>query len=203
MRKKTSLLESRELFQNVEYFRGCLNAVQSLADFVLYASRELVERADILEKETRRDGDANNRGCLLSSEISNDEAARLRTEAKLRKRYRMPFFKSADGVKLRLSLPGHDTRHADTERYCALCGNSGNTVGWRGHRSSFHCPSCDVHLRVRLHQGFRKNCWTIWHSQRRLERRVTSHPANETGNEAVESEFRTASAVRASSEGQR
>ena len=202
MRQKKSLLENKESFQNLEYYRGCLNAVQSLADFVLDASRELIERADVREMEIHRGVDASVTGGMISSDISGDEGARLRAEAKLRKRYRLPFFNSADGVKLRLLVAGHETRHSDSERYCALCGNSGKSTRWRGHRSSFHCPSCDVHLCVRLHQGFRKNCWTIWHSQRRLEPRVTYPPSNDAGNDPVTSEPETRSigTVRVSTE---
>jgi YqaJ-like viral recombinase domain len=180
MRQKRSLLESKESFQNVEYYRGCLNAVQSLADFVLDASKELAQRADTLERDRRDEVDSNERGRLNSVEVSDDEALRLRAEARLKKRYRLSFFNSADGIKLRFSVTGHDTRQADYERYCALCGSSGNTKGWRGHRSSFQCPCCDVHLCIRLHPGFRKNCWTIWHTQRRLEHRVTTSTRSDT-----------------------
>jgi hypothetical protein len=165
MRQRKDLLESKESFQSLEYYRGCLNSVQSLADFVFDASRELFERADILKQEIRRESESNNAGDLISSDIMGDQASRLRAAAKSKTRYRLSFFNSADGINLRLWVLGHETRHADCERHCALCGNCSNSTRWRGNRSSFHCQQCDVHLSVRLHLGFRKNCWTIWHSQ--------------------------------------
>jgi hypothetical protein len=110
------MLESKESFIGIEHFRKCLNSVQSLADFVLDAAKELNIRAELLEKQVQRESASNdirNRG--LESEISSDEAARLRREARSRKRYRLSFFNSADGIKLRLSLGGHDTKHSDIE----------------------------------------------------------------------------------------
>jgi hypothetical protein len=107
----------------------------------------------------------------------------IRREARSHKRYRLSFFNSADGIKLRLSVGGHDTNHSDTERHCALCGNFGQSGSWRGHISSFCFPSCDVHLCVRLHYGLRKNCWTLWNSQGRLEPRVTTRPGRESDND--------------------
>jgi hypothetical protein len=87
--------------------------VQSLADFVLDASKELAQRADALERDRRDEGDSNERGCLNSVEVSDDEGLRLRAEARLKKRCRLSFFNSADGIKLRFSVTGHDTRQAD------------------------------------------------------------------------------------------
>jgi hypothetical protein len=117
------------------------------------------------------------------SEISSDETLRLGREPRSHKLYRLSFFNSADGIKFRLSVGGHDPNHSEIERHCALCGNFGQSGSWRGHRSSFFCPSCDVHLCVRLHYGFRKNCCTLWHSQRRLEPRVTTRPGRESDND--------------------
>jgi hypothetical protein len=86
-------------------------------------------------------------------------------------------------IELRLSIGGYYTNHSDIERNCALCGKFGQPGSWKGHRSSFCCPSCNVHLCVRLHYGFQKNCWTLWHSQRRLEPRVTTRPGRESDND--------------------
>jgi hypothetical protein len=170
-------LETKESFRDLDHFRACLNSVQSLADFVLDTSKEMLIVADKREKESRAEQQNSGESQPPHSGLSLEEQSRLRAAATFRKRYRIPFFNSEDGVKLRLLVTGHDTRHVDSERHCALCGNNSATNGWRGHRTSFKCSICDVHLCVRLHQGYRKNCWTIWHSQRRLELRTTTAPS--------------------------
>jgi hypothetical protein len=167
-------LETKESFQDLDHFRACLNSVQSLADFVLDASKELLIVADRKEKECREIDQETTRGI---SRVPLQEVSRLCDAARSRKRYRIPFFNTEDGVKLRLTIYGHETKHMGSKQHCALCGNNSATAGWRGHRSSFQCSMCSVHLCVRLHHGFRKNCWTIWHTQRRLELRVTAAPS--------------------------
>jgi hypothetical protein len=37
-----------------------------------------------------------------------------------------------------------------------------------------------------VHQGIRKNCWTIWHTHRRIELRVTNAPAQSGENDCNE-----------------
>jgi hypothetical protein len=164
-------LETKESFQDLDHFRACLNSVQSLADFVLDDSKELLIVADRKEKECREIDQETTRGI---SWVPLQEISRLCDAARSRKRYRIPFFNTEDGVKLRLTVYGHETKHMGSEQHCALCGKNSATAGWRGYRSSFQCSMCSVHLCARLHHGFRKNYWTIWHTQRRLELRVTA-----------------------------
>jgi hypothetical protein len=186
MLQMKSRLQTKESFQDLERFRSCLNSVQSLADFVLDASKELLIVADKKEKEYRNDEGYTAGTLSQDNPVTDEEASRLIAAARSRKRYRIPFFNTEDGIKLRLVVAGHETKHIESERHCALCGNNSTTGGWRGHRSSFLCSTCNVHLCVRLHQGFRKNCWTIWHTHRRIELRVNNAPAQSGANDCNE-----------------
>jgi hypothetical protein len=181
-----SRLQTKESFQDLERFRSCLNSVQSLADFVLDASKELLIVADKKEKDYRNDEGYTAGTLSQDNPVTDEEASRLIAAARSRKRYRIPFFNTEDGIKLRLVVAGHETKHIESERHCALCGNNSTTGGRRGHRSSFLCSTCNVHLCVRLHQGFRKNCWTIWHTHRRIELRVNNAPDQSGANDCNE-----------------
>ncbi|CDF41178.1 unnamed protein product [Chondrus crispus] len=46
--------------------------------------------------------------------------------------------------------------------------------GCRGHRSCFRCSHCDLRLCVRTYARFRRSCWDVWHSNKRLEPRQES-----------------------------
>lgn len=96
------------------------------------------------------------------------EVVRLRTLAIGRKRNRLSFFNGDDGVRLRLSVVGHEQRQRK-ERYCALC--SSNKKGLRGRRSTFKCSLCEVHLCVRTYADLGRNCWDTWHCLQVLEAR--------------------------------
>jgi hypothetical protein len=59
---------------------------------------------------------------VLDFEISSDEAARLRREARSHKCYRLEYFNSADGINLRLFVGEIDTKHSDIERHSPSVG---------------------------------------------------------------------------------
>lgn len=81
-------------------------------------------------------------------------------------------FNTEDGIKLRLHVRPHKQRHIpDYKRYCGLCGSSLNAAGERGHRSTFKCLTCSVHLYVRLQPGHRKSCCNLWHEAKVLSAR--------------------------------
>lgn len=111
---------------------------------------------------------------LDESVVSRTEMVHLKALAANRKRKRLVFFNSENGVKLRLAVRGHEQRQQVKVKYCVLCGN--NTGAWRGHRSSFKCSHCDVHLCVRTYPGLRKSCWDVFHSCKTLHARVTARP---------------------------
>ena len=63
-------------------------------------------------------------------------------------------------------------------KLCVLCGQNGDNVladglKWLAHRTTFRCKECDVNLCVKVHDGLRVSCWTIWHSRKHLEPRFT------------------------------
>jgi hypothetical protein len=105
------------------------------------APKEILIVADKKEKEFRNDGGYTARTLSQDNPVTDEEASRLIAAAKSRKRYRIPFFNTEDGIKLRLVVAGHETKHIDFERHCALCGNNSTAKGWRGHRSSFLCST--------------------------------------------------------------
>jgi hypothetical protein len=129
MLQMKSRLQTKELFQDLERFRSCINSVQSLADFELDASKELLIVADNKEKEYRNDEGYTAGTLSQDNPVTDEEASRLIAAARSRKRYRIPFFNTEDGIKLRLVVSGHDTKHIESERHCALCGNSSTTGG--------------------------------------------------------------------------
>ena len=84
----------------------------------------------------------------------------------------------------------HTQKQVRDHLYCSLCGinrktqvsgvnnavTSPTTPSFRGHRSSFKCNLCHVHLCVRTYPGLRKSCWELWHSKVSLEARDTPAP---------------------------
>ena len=179
MSEKRSLLQSREEFHSLKYFRNSLNAAQSFAEFIYDTSTELLAYAD----ELRRAEDANE-AIECTDEVSPDEVVRLRTLALRRKKKRLWFFNGMDGIRLRTHVRGHEMRQQREHRYCALCGLTGasSNTGWRGHRSTFKCSHCDVHLCVRTYPGFRKSCWDVWHTAKKLTPRSTPQPSRSAGS---------------------
>ena len=170
--EKKGMLESKEAFHSLDYFRDSLNALESLADFVCNVSSELLTYADKLRRAEEAevpDGDL--------PEVSPAEVIRLRALALGRKKKRLWFFNGPDGSKLRVSVRGHEVRQQREHRYCALCGGNGSDTGWRGHRSTFKCSHCDVHLCIRTYPGLRKSCWDVWHTARKLTPRSTPRPS--------------------------
>lgn len=131
-------------------------------------SRELLIYADGIEKmalSNRRDT-----GTSETEELSSVEDIRLRAVALKRKRSRIQFFNSSDGKSLRLKAGNHEEKHQGKALYCCLCDNNHNSsnVLFRGHRSTYMCSLCNVHLCVRTYPGLRKSCWDMWHSCREL-----------------------------------
>lgn len=173
MDQKKELLETKETFQSLNFYRRSLNEVESLADFTYEVSRELLNYAKSLETseivETPND-----------DVVSDQDLQRLCSLAARRKRKRLLFFNGADGVKLRLSA-GHVMKQQKQQQYCALCGVKGcigNDEGWRGHRTTYMCVYCDVHLCTRIYTGMRKSCSELWHSTTVLKPRSTPRPSS-------------------------
>jgi hypothetical protein len=110
-------LANQGIFQDLERFRSCLNSVQSLADFVLDASKELLIVADKKEKEYITDEGYTVGILSQDNPVTDEEVSRLIAAARSRKRYRIPFFNTEDGIKLRLVVAGHETKHIEFERH--------------------------------------------------------------------------------------
>lgn len=125
--------------------------------------------------------------CETSSDppdvVLKPEEVRLRKLAKRRRKKRLPFFNTDAGRAIRLLLDPHYPIQQSSPLYCALCGQ--NPQGFRGHRSSFKCDVCDVHLCMRIYTGLEKSCWSLWHSCGQLEMRKTTAPVETVQNEAV------------------
>ncbi len=80
--------------------------------------------------------------------VGFEERQRLTCLAISRKRQRIVFLNSDDGVRLRLLVRGHEQRQQKRDQYCVSCG--GNNDGWRGRRSTFKCSICGTHFCVRV-----------------------------------------------------
>ena len=87
--------------------------------------------------------------------------------AKTRKRKRVEFFNTEEMSKLRLQVKNHQHVYAEKELYCALCGQN-RSAPFRGHRTVIKCLFCDTHLCVKVHQGYRKSCFDVWHRAKKI-----------------------------------
>ncbi|PXF43292.1 hypothetical protein BWQ96_06931 [Gracilariopsis chorda] len=171
MSQKRDLLQSKETFRSLKSYRQALNGIQSLADFVHDASKELIVYAQSLGTEDNAE----------TLEVHQDEIQRLHTLARTRKRRRFVFFNGPDGISLRLNVKNHILKQQKGQQYCALCGVRGiteNEEGWRGHRTTYKCLQCDVYLCTRIYRGLRKSCSKVWHSLRVLKPRSTAKPCS-------------------------
>ncbi|PXF43989.1 hypothetical protein BWQ96_06222 [Gracilariopsis chorda] len=151
MSQKRDLLQSKETFRSLKSYRQALNGIQSLADFVHDASKELIFYAQSLGTEDNAE----------TLEVPQDEIQRLHTLARTRKRRHLVFFNGPDGISLRLNVKNHILKKHKGQQYCALCGIRGiteNEEGWRGHRTTYKCLQCDVYLCTRIYRGLRKSC---------------------------------------------
>ena len=115
------------------------------------------------------------------SKLKKTEITRLISKAKSRKRYRLRFFNSPDGVALRLNLQRHDHDSMPEAKYCALYGNNTKTQ-FRGHRTRIQCKQCNVHLCIKSWKPFKRSCWDVWHSFKRLKPRKHHGVATEPGD---------------------
>ena len=113
--------------------------------------------------------------------MKKTDLKRLVSKAKSRKRYRLSFFNGPDGTALRLNVQRHDHVSTEIQKYCVLCGNNTNTK-FRGHRTRIRCKQCDVHLCVKIRKPFKRSCWDVWHSVKRLQGRKP-HNLNATEEE--------------------
>jgi hypothetical protein len=145
--------------------------------------KELLIVADRKEKECRYIEREIARGLSDGSRVPHHEVSRLFDAARSRKRYRIRFFNTEDGMKLRLTGFGQETKHMGSKQHCALCGNNSTSASWRGHRPSFQCSISLVHLCVRLHHGFRKEYLDYLAHAEKLEERVTTAISKSRGTD--------------------
>ena len=185
---KSKYLGSQEDFGSLNSFRASLNSVQSLADFIFDVSEEILEHADILQRASTRDASMSH---ALTDSMSGAVTSRLSSLGKSRKRKRLLFFNEEDGINLRIRSSPHRQKQVKEHLYCALCGinrkhssapetHAGPVQAlptFRGHRTSFKCDLCHVHLCIRIYPGLRKSCWELWHSKAQLEPRETPPPS--------------------------
>lgn len=170
MHERRDVIEDPMRFQDIHSFRRCLNKVESLSDFCLEACSDLLRFAHSLQSSTENTHEDETFELVVGS-----EAHRLKLLAKSWKRNRLRLFNSTDGTKLRLHVPEHYQKQVRVVQWCSLCGMNVQTHNrFRGHRSAFKCTVCAVHLCVRTHDGFRRSCWDIWHSTKRLQPRQTN-----------------------------
>ena len=107
-------------------------------------------------------------------------------------------FNASDGVTLRLSVPGNVMKQQKEQQYCSSCGVRGivgNEDTWRGHRSTYKCVHCAVHLCVRIYPGLRKSCSELWHTVSVLKPPSTPRPPTGTSQSSADKNGSTSSAL--------
>lgn len=95
---------------------------------------------------------------------STPEGSRLVQLVHVKRRNRVSFFNTPDGVAIRLQLQPHLLRQNNTNKHCELCGS-----GTAQSRSKFMCGTCQVHLSTRTLRSNRNSCWAKWHETKLLE----------------------------------
>lgn len=73
-------------------------------------------------------------------------------------------------MKLRLVVEGHSPQQQSFQCYCSFCGLK-HANRQRGRRTDIRCSLCFVCFCVKKMEGYRKNCWDLWHSVRQLKPR--------------------------------
>ena len=137
-----------------------------MTDFALDTSLELLQHADELAQAAENDVSTD-----AEQSRTPGEREKLIRQARKRKKKRLVFFNTGDGLKLRLKIPNHPHVIGDRDIYCALCGQNSTKV-FRGHRTNHKCGFCNVHLCVKIRSGFRKSSWEMWHTTKRLKQRA-------------------------------
>lgn len=174
------MITSREQFKGLDQYKHALKRVKSLADFIYELTTELLAHAETVDKEDDR---VATQTCSTSYQrpLRKNEQKRLISKAKQRKRFRILFFNSSDGISLRLQTQRHDHSGTDEEKYCAICGNKTKT-SFRDHRTRNMCKQCHVHLCVKIGKPFKRCCWDVWHSVKKLRARKPQIVRDAEGN---------------------
>lgn len=169
--EQRQLLQSSQTFQSLDSFRHSLNTVQSLPDFIFDSCLELLDYSCALQRQLEHSITTEIQGNVNSGQPLIDENVKqLSARAKKCLRDRIPFFNSTEMREFRTNSLGHVPKHTRSKVYCSLCGVSQD--GRRGHKSSFQCNLCHVYLCVRVWVPWRTSCWTMWHTNSELHRRV-------------------------------
>lgn len=156
--------------------RGAQGAI---TDCTYEMAKELMVHTDSLARSETEQAQA-----LEEMDVSDEDMQGLYNLGRERKRKKLIFFNGQYGMRLRLHKKGHVMKQQREQQYCALCGIrgiEGNPEGWRGHRSTYKCIQCDVHLCVRIYNNDRKSCSEQWHSASVLIPRSTLPPNRAPG----------------------
>jgi hypothetical protein len=89
LHQKVDLLQSQETFRGISAFRGAMNSVQSLGDFIYDVSPDLLAHSDRLGQEARAREVATGSAGDPEDALSNAEVARLSSLASSSKRCRL------------------------------------------------------------------------------------------------------------------
>lgn len=154
------VLKEKETFVSLYYHGHTLNIVQSLVDYTCTFAVNVLEYSDILYEQGREDAEE-----LLSEEkqaVHENEVKRLVLAARQRKRYRLQFVNSADGIILHTIVKNHRHTSSGVWHYCAICGMHKGIL--RGRRSLIQFQQCFVLFSVMKLEGYRHICWHSWHN---------------------------------------
>lgn len=158
--RNSRLLESASSYVGIDRFRNNINKNVSFGNFVIDLCPNLVRYAEKIISHADDDSAEHAEHIMMETA----EGKRLHGLVATRKRHRVAFFNSSDGIQVRLQLQPHIQRYTIESKHCALCG-----TGFERRRSKFKCVTCGVHLCVRVQREKRKSCWAKWHESKRLE----------------------------------
>lgn len=158
MRRKESLLHISDSFRGLNQYRQALDRVQSLGEFVLDVSKELLTYAESLSPDMAyRD-----KHIPIEINVSDSETIRLEKRAEQRTGKRILFFNSENGLRLRfkygMNLPEH---MRDAALWCAYLKTVVMEKG--GRRTSDKCKNCHVPLCMCSRGTKTRASWDFWH----------------------------------------
>lgn len=158
--RNSRLLESASSYVGIDRFRNNIIKNVSFGNFLIDLCPIFLRYAE--KPISHSDDDSAEQAEHIMMETA--EGQRLNGLVATRKRHRVAFFNSSDGIRVRLQLQPHIQRFTDDRKHCALCG-----TGFERRRSKFKCVPYGVHLCVRVQREKRKSCWEKWHESKRLE----------------------------------
>lgn len=147
-------------------YRARLNRIGSLGDSVFDLCRAILCHADGDDCAAHQSADSDDFiEHPLDGPCNERETVRLSRLAHMVNRDRLTWFNSRVGCMLRLKGVSH-TLEKMKPRWCSLCGPS--RANGLAKKTTMMCKTCNAPLCTKVAPGYTKNCYSVWHTVKRL-----------------------------------